>query len=255
MKFKAMIFGVAFAIATSSASAQLINEFQPNPVGADPADVSIELMGTPNAAFSGWFLSFETDTDSPHAVDRATAVSGSFDANGILVVSVPDLENPSFTVALVDDFTGTAGTDSFDSSDVAGSLAALGINTVFDAIGSPDAAGDEVRQLGALLGGTDFLYTGDEPQLIFRDSLDPSIIYAINDNFSNPTTEAFDQFGNSYDLATAFFTAGGAPVDLSVGANTSAQDTFGGANFTTIPEPATMALLGMGGIALIRRRR
>jgi len=251
MKFKAMIFGAAFAIATSSASAQLINEFQPNPVGTDPADTTVELLGAPNTSFDGWILTTDTDFAPGSTVDRASMVSGAFDANGLLTVTVPDFENPSFTILLTDTFTGATG-DVLDSVD---DLAGLGIGTVFDAINSPDNAGDEANSIAGALGGTDFVYTGDEPQLIFRDSLDPSIVYAINDDFSNPTTVAFDQFGNSYDLATDFFTAGGAPVDLSVAAASAAQDTFGGANFTTIPEPATLALLGMGGIALIRRRR
>lgn len=85
----------------------LISEFQPNPAGTDPSDQTFELSGTPDAAFSGWILSIESDQGyASGTVDRATAVSGTFDANGLLTVSVPDLENPSFTVVLLDDFTG-----------------------------------------------------------------------------------------------------------------------------------------------------
>ena len=43
---------------------QVINEFEPNPVGTDPTNVSFELKGTPNDSFSGWILSVESDSSS-----------------------------------------------------------------------------------------------------------------------------------------------------------------------------------------------
>lgn len=151
-------------------SAQLISEFQPNPPGTDPSDMEFEISGTPLAAFSGWVLSIECDGGAAiGTVDSADSVSGSFDANGLLVVTIPDLENPSFTVVLVDSFTGTAGSTDIDGDDdgTADDLSTFG--TVYDAIGVPDASGDETYLYGAQLGGTDFAYTGREPEIVFRD--------------------------------------------------------------------------------------
>ncbi|NJL48096.1 MAG: hypothetical protein HC929_12195 [Leptolyngbyaceae cyanobacterium SM2_5_2] len=69
----------------------LISEFQPNPAGNDPATSTFELSGTPGETFNGWIVSLESDGASG-IVDQASAVSGTFDTSGLLVVDVPDLE-------------------------------------------------------------------------------------------------------------------------------------------------------------------
>ncbi|WP_424094491.1 hypothetical protein [Moorena producens] len=76
-------------------------------------------------------------------------------------------------------FTGDTSTDiDTDDDGVPDDLSTFG--TVFDAIGVPDAAGDETLLYGTDLGGTDFAFTGDEPRLIFRDG-SVGDLYAIND--------------------------------------------------------------------------
>ncbi|MEM6255563.1 MAG: ExeM/NucH family extracellular endonuclease [Cyanobacteria bacterium P01_D01_bin.156] len=190
----------------------LINEFQPNPDGADPADVTFELSGEPSTSFSGWILSVEADFSPGQTVDRATQVSGTFDSNGLLTVTVPDLENPSFTVILTDTFTGSIG-DVFDVSLV---------GTVFDAIGIPDIAGDETNLLGAALGGTDFAFTGAEPELVFRDGTTGDL-YAVNNVVSG--TQVFDVNGNSID-----------PANFDI--NPIVVDTFGAVNPSLGSAPA-----------------
>ncbi|MDV7186496.1 T9SS type A sorting domain-containing protein [Lutibacter sp. TH_r2] len=170
---------------------QVINEFQSNPPGADPDPGNIEIKGTPAASFSGWILSVEADA-APATIDRASSVSGTFDSNGLLVVSIPDLENPSFTLVLVDTFTGSTG-DIMDPAN----LSTLGITTVYDAIGIPDSAADEVRLIGAALGGMDFSYTGDEPEIVFRDTND--FWYAVN--LIGDNTSIYDIDANNVDVA------------------------------------------------------
>ena len=177
----------------------LISEFQPNPAGSDPSTQTIELFGTPNQSFSGWLLSIESDEgSSAGTVDRAFQVNGVFDLNGILTVSVPDLENPSFTYVLVDEFTGVVG-DDFDT-DNDGVLdvdpATFGINTVFDAVGVPDNETDESFVYGAQLGGVDFAFTGAEPQLIFRSGSDGDF-FAVN---TIGDTEVFNTSGVSISV-------------------------------------------------------
>ncbi len=205
--------------------AQQINEFEPNPVGTDPANVSFELLGTPSASFSGWILSLECDPTSIGTVDRAAAVSGTFDANGLLVVMVPDLENPSYTVVLTDDFTGTEGATDIDTDDdgVIDDLSTFG--TVLDAIGIPDNTGDEANLYGASLGGQDFAYTGDEPGLVFRDGTTGEW-YAINDPAG---TDAYDINANPFPQSS---------FDAD-----PTMTTYGAANPSYVP-PACGVILG-----------
>ncbi len=203
----------------------LISEFQPNPDGGDPANVSFELSGPVGESFNGWILSLESDGFNG-LVDRATSVSGTFDANGLLTVQIPDLENPSFTVVLTDNFTGTAGVTDIDPTDD-GTLDTSTLGTILDALGVPDAVGDESTQYGALLGGVDFSYTGAEPELVFRDA-SVGDWYAVN-NFQTDT-ELFDINGNSVDPAT-------------FNTNPIVENTFGVINpSTTAPPPNIIAI-------------
>ncbi|MEL6574057.1 MAG: choice-of-anchor I family protein, partial [Pseudomonadota bacterium] len=171
----------------------LINEFQPNPDGGDPADAAIELKGTPGTDFDVWLFSVESDPGNPGVVDRAENVTGTFDANGLAVVTVPDLENPSFTYVLATDFTGTVGDTDLDTDDdgVADDLSTVG--DVLDAIGVPDAAGEPLY--ATQLGGTDLANVGTtEPSLTFRDG-ETGEIYSI---FGGTV---FDAAGNEVDAA------------------------------------------------------
>ncbi|MEM9304600.1 MAG: ExeM/NucH family extracellular endonuclease [Pseudomonadota bacterium] len=173
----------------------LISEFEPNPDGADPANVTVELSGQPGQAFSGFLVSIEADFDLPQTIDRVVAVSGTFDASGLLTASIPDLENPSFTFVLLDDgFTGMTGDAYTGPSDLTG--------TVLDAIGVPDSNADTARIQGTALGGTDLPFTGIEPELVFRGG-STGELFIVNDALAG--TEVFDTALISY--AVSDFTA------------------------------------------------
>lgn len=229
----------------------LLNEFEPNPEGIDPATQSIELLGTPGAAFDLWILSIESDSGNAFLglVDRVSNVTGTFDGGGLAVVSVPDLENPGNTLVLLDGFTGSTDTDiDTDNDGAADDLSTFG--TVLDAIGVPDSAADEATLYGADLGGTDFSFTGDEPELIFRDALTLAL-FAVNDEGEDPE-DVVDASGDAVD-------AGG--FDISPVSGSSAASTFGAANptlgpGTVVPLPASALLLlsALGGLAALRRR-
>jgi hypothetical protein len=211
------LYFLLFAISITAFSfGQQINEFQPNAPGADPDPMQVELKGTPSAAFSGWILGIESDASSAQGmVDRFSSVSGTFDANGLLVVTIPDLENPSFTLVLVSSFTGDNNTDiDTDNDGVVDDISTFG--TIYDAIGIPDTTGEAVY--GAELGGADFAYTGDEPQLAFRDGTTGDW-YAVNDPSG---TDAYDINGNA---------VAGSSFDTDpTGDGTTAATSFGSVN-------------------------
>ncbi|NEO77733.1 endonuclease/exonuclease/phosphatase family protein [Moorena sp. SIO4G3] len=195
----------------------IISEFQPNPIGSDPALTTFELSGTPGESFEGVIVNIESDPggSNPGDINNFESVSGTFDSNGLLSVSISDIENPSFTVALFSTFTGDTSTDiDTDDDGVPDDLSTFG--TVFDAIGVPDAAGDETLLYGTDLGGTDFAFTGDEPRLIFRDG-SVGDLYAINDPDNG---QVFDI--NGIDVTRGIFN-----IDPTAG-----TDTFGSINPT-----------------------
>ena len=217
----------------SAASANLISEFEPNPTGADPAIASVELSGTPGAAFSGVLVSIESDPGgaNPGDVNAFFQVSGTYDAAGLAVVEIDDLENPSFTFVFAETFSGDIDTD-FDADDdgVADTVDSLG--TVFDAIGISDNESDLTLLYAAQLGGTDLQTQGD-PTLVFRDGVNGDLYAVLGGTvFDAAATE----------VTSPFF--GGDPTATS----------FGAVNPTVVPEPASLALLGLGAAAMLRRR-
>lgn len=222
----------ALAAFLPAQGATLLSEFQPNPTGSDPSTTTVELTGDANTSFNLWLLTIDTDFSPSNTVDRASNISGTFNTEGVATVDVPDFENPSFTIALVDTFTGSTG-DILDSND---DLATLGITTVLDAVNIPDASADESNSvIGALGTGTDFVYTGDEPQLVFRHGI-TGTWHAINDPAG---TDAYAEDGTVVPFSE--FT-----TDPSV-------PTFGAAN--PVPEPATSLLGGLALLGLLCRRR
>ncbi len=232
---------MALALSSTANAAHHVvefNEFRPNPSGSDPSTQTFELMGAAGSDFSGWILSIETDsTSSQGTVDRASQVSGTFDVNGLLTVDIPDLENPSFTVALVDSFTGSAGSTDIDTDNdgVADDLSTLG--TVFDALGVPDSSADEDNLYGFQLGGDDLTFIGTEPVLTFRDGTSQDW-YAVDFN------------GVVYD-------ADGDSVDVNVFDFDPTAASFGAVNPSAVPVPAAVWLFGSAllGIAGVSRRK
>ena len=116
-----------------------ISEILGNPPGIDLDTQEVELLGTPNAAFDLWLVSIESDPGRGQGtVDRAENVTGTYDADGRAVVTIDDLENPSFTLVLCDNFTGTIGTTDVDTDDDGTADDTSTLEGVMDAIGVLD---------------------------------------------------------------------------------------------------------------------
>jgi hypothetical protein len=225
--------------AGTASAATLLSEFQPNPTGGDPRTTTVELSGEAGTDFEGVLISVENDGGSLLGrVDRVAGISGTFGANGLLTADIADLENPSFTLVLLSTFTGSTSTDiDTDNDGTIDDISTFG--TVLDAISVIDGPSDNFGY-GSQLGGLDFAYSGDEPQLMFRDA-SVGDWFAINDPAG---ASAFDQNGD--------------PVDFGLFSADPRVPTFGAVNpsiLAPVPLPAGLPMLvaGLGLLALRRR--
>ncbi len=194
----------------------LLSEVEPNPDGSDPSTQSVEISGPAGEAFTGTLLSIEND-GVDGTLDRRADVSGTFDSNGLLVVSIPDLENPTFTLVLA---TGTPagttpGTD-LDADDDGSIDDPADLGTVLDAIAVSDNAGDDGTLYASGLGGTDVLYNGSaEPSIVFRDASTGAVYQVVT------------------GTPSAVYDASGAAVDAGSFDSDPTVTTFGAVNPST----------------------
>lgn len=224
----ALVAILAFGVQASAAP--LLNEFEPNPAGGDPAETTFELTGDSGTDFDLWILSIENDGYNG-TVDRAAEVSGTFDSNGLAVVTVPDLENPTFTVILTDNFEGSIG-DDLDAADD-GTLDVSSLGTILDAVAVSDNAGDDGTLYGAALGGTDILFNGEfEPLNVFREA-------TTGDWYQTVTVD----FGGMDEHIGVFAAGGGPEIDANLFTPDPTATTFGVQNPSLVPEPASMVML------------
>ena len=235
-------------LAASSQAAVVISEFEPNPAGTDPANPDFEIAGgTPGVAFDYYVVSLENDGYNG-TVDRSSRIQGVFDANGIGRASIPDLENPSNTVVLLDIGGGDAvdfsiGDDLDPAND--GNLILPASWSVLDAVGISDSTRDDDVLYGDLLGGTDILYNGEfEPLLVFREGSTGDWFQTVTIDFNDPTQR----------VGAFAATPAGELSEAAFGG--SLDPTFGSVNPTfLIPEPSTALLGGLAALGLLRRRR
>lgn len=234
------LYFLLFALSITSLSfGQQINEFEPNPAGADPTNSTFELKGTPNAPFDLWLLELENDGYAGD-VDRAVNVIGNFDSNGYAIVTMPDLENPTFTVILTDNFTGSIGDDLDGAND--GTLDTSTLGTILDAVGVSDAVADDGTLYGSILGGTDILYNGQfDPLTAFRDGTTGDWYNTVTVNFGDPSEYigVFDASGT--ELAAGDFdsdpTTGTTYGAANPSLTTASIDDFNKKSFSVFPNP------------------
>lgn len=237
--FQAIISVVLFGSTMPLSTAAVVNEFTPNPAGLDPEQQFIELSGMAGTDFSGFVLTIGGEVGRTGTVDSAQFISGQFDSNGLLLVTIPDFLNPTFTIALASGFTGTVGETDLDLNDdgIADNL--ISVTGIEDALGVANSSFGEQFLYGDQLGGQDFSYTGDDPRLVFRDGMSGEW-YAINDPANG-----------------SVFTIDGEDISSSAMFNGNPfASTFGASNpfVTAVPEPGSVAVLTLAVLGCATRR-
>ena len=153
--------------ACASIMGPIMSEFEPSPIGANPAIARFEMKGMPGTYFSGSVVSIDSKTIQ-REIKHVNNVEGTFDVNGSLTVNIEEFQDASHTVVLTQGLRVRVG-DLLDS-DSNGEIDDVSqIGSVVDAIGIPGAENEEAFLAGKILGGLNFKYIGGKPFLVFRD--------------------------------------------------------------------------------------
>jgi hypothetical protein len=229
----------AFAATSGAAFAQqspLLNEFVFNHTGTDTNEF-VEIFANPNQDLSGYrILGIEGDfsaTGSPTGFLDNVITPGTANGDGYWYSFLNNiLENGSITIFLVDGFSGTQGTD-LDTNDD-GVLDSTPWTSILDSFAIRDGGASDLVYSSVVLDSTNV-----------GGGFTPGGASRIPNG--TDTNSASDWMVNDFDGA-GLPGFGGTPV---VG---EAYNTPGAVN-QPVPEPATMAALGMGALALLRRRK
>ncbi|WP_353780237.1 HYR domain-containing protein [Winogradskyella sp. 3972H.M.0a.05] len=214
----------------------LISEYQPITIDANVPQ-TVEFKGPADESFSGVFVIIDGDNsrNGRGVVTDVIDISGDFNADGILTVSVPNLTNPAHTAVLVNSFSGTVDVTDIDTDNdgVAEDLSTFG-TIIYDAIGVGDggACCPISVTYGTDFGGVNLPSIGSIPGAIFREG-------SIGDFFQISTSSS-----NIYDNT-------GATVDASLFDTTpTLSGTFGAINPSTIQEVIIRPKIYLQGAAL-----
>ena len=148
----------------------LISEYKPVSGGSTQ---EIEIKGEPGESFAGTFVVIDgVSSRNIGLVKSADSFSGTFDANGLLTATIPDIQDPSHTTVLTTSFTGTVGVTDVDTDDDGTVDDMTSFGQILDAVGITNGAVccpiDVIY--GQEFGGIDLPYIGGQASAIFREA-------------------------------------------------------------------------------------
>ncbi len=235
MKKLLLLIATSALVGTANAQIQaVINEFVANHVGTDTNEY-IELFSTPSTNLTGMtLLHIEGDTTGSGLVDSLYN-AGITNAGGFWTTAFLNnaIENGTITLLLVTGFTAGVGTDLDTNND--GVFDVTPWSSILDSIAVTDGGAGDFTYGGVTLlpsfdGGT--LTVGGASRI--PNGID--------------TNSVGDWMRNDFDGAGIPALGAGTPV-LGEAYNTP------NATNSPVPEPASLAALGLGALALLRRKR
>lgn len=233
MKKALLLATVSVLAVVANAQQVLINEFVANHTGTDTNEY-IELFSSPNTNLSGiTVLHIEGDTTGAGVIDSVYN-AGTTNAGGFWVTPFLNngLENGTISLLLVTGFTAGVGTDLDTNND--GVFDVTPWSGILDSIAVSDG------------GATDFTYGGVTLMPNFDGG---SLTVGGASRIPNgiDTNSVADWMRNDFDGAGI----PGFPGTPVVGEAFNTPDAL---NTQVVPEPASMAALALGTLALLRRR-
>ncbi len=214
----------------------VINEFVLNHVGTDTSEFIELYVNSPGFNFANFqLIGIEGDGASAGLVDNlfqpGVANAGGFWSTNF---SGDALENGSITLLLVAGFTGAIGNDLDTNND--GIFDSTPWGNLIDSVGVSDG------------GATDWVYTSVNLIPTF-DGGSFTVGGASRIPNGVDTNSTADWVRNDFDG----FGLPGFPGTPTLGEAINTRNDFN--SLVVVPEPATLTALGLGAIALIRRRK
>ena len=231
----------------------LISEFQPvvedegevTPSSSGSGTQMFEVTGTPGTEFSGFLLVVESDNDDEAGVvEQVEPVSGTFDTNGYLVVTVAAFEEHSHTFMLVASFSGAAEVTDLDTNNDGTPDSTSTVGYIYDAIGVPIT--NDTLLYGAAVGGTDLPYQGGIPSLVFRGTGSGEWFNVVDDAvYTEDGTDVTSQFAD-VDLSNPSF---GGDNPFAPASEDDGDDGLSDASLAGIVVGSVVGLIAVGVLA------